>query len=82
MDHTAIVELLQHVARLADAGEAREARAAGADAPGRDGDVEGGDLLGDAVDVDAAARQLLAQRRIVGGERLALRLVMRVDCVG
>jgi hypothetical protein len=35
-----------------------------------------------AVDVDAAARQLLAERGIVGGERLALRLVVHLDGVG
>ena len=49
-------------------GEAGKARAAGADAPGRDGDVEGADLVDDGVDGDAAADELLAERRVVALE--------------
>ncbi len=81
MDDTAIVQLLEDVARLADAGEAGEARAAGPDAPGGDRDVEGSDLLRDAFDVDTAARELLAQRAVIGGKRLAQRLIMLGDHV-
>ena len=61
MDDGAIVELVEDVARLADAGEAGEARAAGADAPGRHGDREGGGLGLDLVDVDVAAAENVAR---------------------
>ena len=44
LDGRAILELVEYAARLAGAGKAGEARAARADAPGRDGDAEGGDL--------------------------------------
>ena len=43
------------------AGEAGEARAAGANTPGRHRDVERCDLVADGVDGDAAARELLAE---------------------
>jgi hypothetical protein len=71
--------LFENVARLADAGKAGEARAAGPDAPGWNGDVKGGDLPGHAVDIDATPRKLLAQRSIVGGERFAQRPVVLGD---
>ena len=41
LDDAAVVQLLEQRPRLARTGEAREARAAGADAPRRDGDAEG-----------------------------------------
>ena len=44
LDDGAVVELVEDVARLARPGEAREAGAAGADAPGGHGDAEGRDL--------------------------------------
>ena len=60
-DDGAILDLVEDVARLALAGEAGKARAAGADAPGGHGDGEGRDLGLDRVDVDAAAVEALAQ---------------------
>ena len=72
VDDRAVVELVEDVARLAGAGEAREARAAGADAPGRHGHVERRDLVADRVDRDAAPRELLAEVRVVGCRARAL----------
>ena len=65
LDDGAILDLVEDVARLAAAGKAREARAAGADAPGGDGDAERRDLVADRVDVDAAPVELLAERVVV-----------------
>ena len=79
LDDGAILDLVEDVARLAGAGKAREARAAGADAPGRDGDMEGRDLVADRIDRDAAAVELLAERGVVGIQRLARPIVGPVD---
>ena len=65
LDRRAVLELVEHVARLAGAGKAGEARAAGADAPGRHGDAEGGDLGGDRLDVEPAPRELSSERAVV-----------------
>jgi hypothetical protein len=65
LDHLAVVELLEHAPRLAGPGEAGEARAAGADAPGRHGDAERGRALGQALDVDAAPGELSSEVRVV-----------------
>ena len=69
VDDGAVAELVEDVARLAGAGEAREARAAGADAPGRHRDGEGGDPGLHRLDVDAAAVELRAERGVVLAER-------------
>src|ERR1700688_4797583 len=52
-----VVEFVEDVARLAGPGKAGEARAARADAPGRQRDAEGGDLLRDRFGLEAPARQ-------------------------
>ncbi|MET4688785.1 hypothetical protein ABIA13_003230 [Sinorhizobium fredii] len=69
LDDAAIFELVEDVARLAQAGKAGKARAAGADSPGGNGDAIGGDLLLDGVDVDAAAREPLAEAFVVAPQR-------------
>jgi hypothetical protein len=69
LDRGAVFQLVEHVARLADAGEPGEARAAGADTPARDGDAEARHGLGDRLDVGAAPRQLPSERVIVFLER-------------
>src|SRR5262249_11403324 len=79
LDHAAIVELVEDVARLAGAGEARESRAAGAHAPGRNRDAELADARGDALDVDIAPPQLAAERLVVLLERRQGGLVLGVD---
>ena len=79
MDDGAIVELVEDVARLADAGEAREARAAGADAPGRHGDRERGGLRLHLVDVDVAAAEHVAERLVFALQRLERGLVLVAD---
>ncbi len=58
VDDGAILELVEHRARLAGAGEAGEAGAAGADAPGRDRDAEAADLRRDRLDVETATGEL------------------------
>ncbi len=58
----AVLELLEDVARLAGAGEAREARAAGAHAPGGHGHAEGLRPLDEVLDLDAAPAQLTRPR--------------------
>ena len=70
MDRGAILELVEDAARLPRARETREARPARADAPGRNGDGEGGSLGGYRVDVDAAALEPPAE----GGVVLVLRM--------
>jgi hypothetical protein len=87
LDRGAVLELVEHVARLADAGEAGEARAAGADAPARNRDAEAGDRLGDGLDVGAGAPQLAAQRLIILVQRrqdlgVLLGDIARGDAVG
>ena len=83
VDRRAILELVENVARLAGAGKAGEARAAGADAPGRDGDGEGGDLRRDRLDVEAAPRQLPAERAVIVLERGgALRVLLGDQRIG
>ncbi len=79
MDDGAIVELVEDAARLAGAGEAGKARAAGADAPGGNGDEEFGDLLGDRLDIDAAAGKCRAQRLVIGFQRSCALVVFRCD---
>jgi hypothetical protein len=69
VDDGAVVELVEDVARLTGAGEASKARAAGADAPGWDGNAERQDLGFDRFYVDAAAVELLAERLVVAPER-------------
>ena len=69
MDHRAVVELAENAAWLAATGEAGKARAARADAPGRHGDREGADRLGDGLDVDVAARERALQGAKILGER-------------
>ena len=60
VDDGAVVQLVEDVARLALAREAGEARAAGADAPGGDGDGERGGARFDHGNIGAAAGQSLA----------------------
>nr|GEU28680.1 hypothetical protein [Tanacetum cinerariifolium] len=81
MDHAAVVQLFEHVARLSAAGKTRKARAARAGAPAGQRDRELLRLRGQRLDVDAAARQDAGQRRVVllqvGGELGVV--VARVD---
>ena len=58
-----------NAARLAAAGKAGEPRAAGADAPGGNGDSEGADGLRDLFNVNAAPRQCAAERAVVFCQR-------------
>ena len=69
LDGRAILELVEDPARFADAGEAGEARAAGADGPRRRGDGESRDFFGDRLDVQAAPLKLSAERGVVVFER-------------
>jgi hypothetical protein len=64
----AVVELLEHVAWLAGAGEAREARAAGADPPRGQCDAQRLGAADQRLDVDAAPPELAAQVLEVGVE--------------
>ncbi len=79
LDHAAVLELVEDVARLAGAREACEPRAAGADAPARDRDAEARHLLAHPLDVDVAAREALAQPAVVLGEMAQQAVVVRVD---
>src|SRR6185436_1417039 len=81
VDDAAIFQLLEDIARFAESRKAAEARAAGADAPGGNRNLETGHSLGDRIDVHAAARQLRAERGVVGRERGGLRLVSGRDVV-
>ena len=62
VDHAAIGELVEDVARLAGTGKAGEARAARADAPARHGDGEGHRVLDQRLGVEPAPRQLARER--------------------
>lgn len=61
----AVLQLVIDIARLAIAGEAGEARAAGADTPGGHGDRIGRDLGLHRIDIDAAAGKLCAEMLVV-----------------
>ena len=65
LDHSAVSDLVEEVARLARAGEPSEAGTTGADAPRRERDAKVGDLFGDHLDVCARPRQHLAQMVVV-----------------
>ncbi len=66
----AVLELLEHIARLALARETRESSATGADAPRGNGYAKAGDGRGDGVDIDAATAQDRAECRVIGIEIL------------
>lgn len=71
VDDGRVVQLLEHVARLAGPGEAAEARAAGAERPRRERDLEAPHRVDERVDAHAAALEALAERgevACVGGE--------------
>ena len=61
LDDAAIFQLVMDAARLPKAGEAGEPCAAGADAPGRDGDGPGNGTGGQRLNIKASAGQLAAQ---------------------
>ena len=79
VDDGAVVELVEDAARLAEARKAGKARAAGAHAPGWDGDEELGNLCGDRLDVDAAARKICAERLVVGFQRGLALVILGCD---
>ena len=62
VDHAAIGEFVEDIARLAGTGKASEARAARADAPTRHGDGEGHRVLDQRLGVEPAPRQLARER--------------------
>src|SRR5579863_4634291 len=82
MDRRAIVELVEEAARLAGAGKAGEARAAGADAPRWDGDAERHHRAHQRLDRDSAPAKLARQRLVVLGERGLDRAVLFGDKAG
>src|SRR5262249_50220646 len=84
LDGGAVLELLVDVARLARLREAAEARAAGADAPRRDRDLERLRALRQRLDVGAAPLQTRAElgevaREVGGGLRILLGHELRID---
>jgi hypothetical protein len=82
LDHAAVFDLVEHVARLAAAREAREARAAGAHAPRGHGHGERGHLAADGLDVHVAAGELLAEGFVVVEHAALKRRVVLLDQAG
>ena len=82
LDHRAVFELLEDVARLAGHGKAREPRAARADAPARNRHREPLDARGDCFEIDAAPRQHGAEVIVVGGKVLLQARVVLCDQLG
>ncbi len=82
MDHPAVVELVEDAARLAAAREAREAGAAGADAPRGHRHPERRDLGLDPVDVEPPPVELFAEGGIVAAQAVRAGGVRGGDDVG
>jgi len=79
LDDRAILEFLMDVGRCAGKRKLRESSPAAARAPGGQGDREGGNALGDRLDLEAAASQLAAQGEIIILQRLAPGLIGVAD---
>jgi hypothetical protein len=82
LDHAAVLQFVEHMPRLARAGKAREACAAGAHAPARDRHAEGRGPLAHLFNVDAAPRQLRAQLFVVVVHEARQDVVVRGDVRG
>ena len=78
-DDLTVLELLEDVPGLAFHGKAGEARAAGSDAPRRNGDAKGHRALDEALDVDATTSQLLRQMIVVFGKCVGAAGVVLLD---
>lgn len=61
LNDSAIIQLLKHVAWLAQAWKARKTRASRADAPRRNRDAKALNLVCDCLNLDASAGQAFAQ---------------------
>ena len=79
MDDGAVVELVEDIARLADAGKAGEARAARPNAPARDRDLERGGFCLNLVDLDSAPNKHLADRVVFALQACDCRFVLPPD---
>jgi hypothetical protein len=77
MHHAAIGDLVEHIARLADAGETGKTRTARTYAPAGERHGERSRLRLDHIDIQLAAGQLLAQRSIVLAHGLRQRRIAR-----
>ena len=82
MHHGAIVELFEDAAGLAGSGEAGEARAARADPPGRQCEVQARDPPLHGIELDTAPRQAMAERVVVFRESHGAAGVVAFDDVG
>ncbi len=76
---SAVLQLVENVPRLTGSGEAEEARAAGAHAPGRQRNLQRLSPGGQRLRVDFSARQLLPQHLVVALEVGPNSLVLLLD---
>src|SRR5215467_4818970 len=84
LHHSAVLELVEDVARLASSRKTREPRAPGSDPPRRDCDAESSNLAGHCLDVEAASVELASERFIIlfmcrGGGFVAADDEIRID---